>query len=147
MWSVIMYHKELTGPHRDQTPDLITCRSESTVLSSQRHAGVSWRVPELLTQSVSFHTTLQQSLVMIHPRGSHAYLSFLRKEPEEVAKQSLEADKVYISTLFINISQAPHWLPFLGTLIYDSYIISQEMESRAWCSPENCCWLKSEVFF
>lgn len=92
MQFVIMYQNNLTGPHKDQSLDFITRRGNMlTVLTSHRQAARSLSVSEFLIDF--FQTTPQQSLLMIHPRGSHTYLSFLRKEPEEQAKQSLEADK------------------------------------------------------
>lgn len=45
-------------------------------------------------------------------KGSHAHLSFLRKEQEKQGKQSWEADKVYVSTFFINIFQPAPVTPF-----------------------------------
>lgn len=90
---VIMYQNNLTGPHKDQSLDFITCRGNVlTELTRHRQAAGSLSVSEFLI--VFFQTTPQQGLMMIHPRGSRTFLSFLRKEPEEQAKQSLEADKV-----------------------------------------------------
>lgn len=90
---VIMYQNNLTGPHKDQSLDFITCGGNVlTELTRHRQAAGSLSVSEFLI--VFFQTTPQQGLVMIHPTSSHTYLSFLRKEPEEQAKQSLEADKV-----------------------------------------------------
>lgn len=84
---VIMCQNNLTGPHKDQSPDLTTYGGNVlTVLTSHRQAAGSSSVSEFLI--VFFQTTPQQSVVMIHPRGSHTYLSFLRKEPQEQAKQS-----------------------------------------------------------
>lgn len=133
--SVIFIQKKAHWSTQDHIPDLslVMCRCESTVPTSCRHAGVSWSVPDFLTSAPS------------PPRHNRVWWWFIREAAMHISASRGRNQNYRLNNLqkLIRFKSAPslstspsplHWLLFLGTLMYKSYIISQEMEPRVHCS-------------